>query len=132
MVYFFLASSSSLIDLDWKKGDRSLFVAKIIGRDGHIGTYIYTHRSNSVHKCHIRLIFSPGKYPFFEEYSERYLPYFRHLRDVTPVYYDVIGVLLSAAQEIPTLTRILWLPLNKKLMTMTWLISPLYMIFPAK
>ena len=39
----------------------------------------------SVHKCHINLIFSPGKYPFFEDYSDRYLPYFRHPRDVTEV-----------------------------------------------
>ena len=54
-------------------------------RIGRIGTYIYIHKCDSVHKCHINLIFSPGKYPFFEEYSERYLPYFRHPRDVTGV-----------------------------------------------
>ena len=32
------------------------------------------------------MIFSPGTYPFFEEYSERYLPYFRHPRDMTTVF----------------------------------------------
>ena len=35
---------------------------------------------------------SPGTYPFFEEYSERYLPYFRHPRDVTPVCRSILGV----------------------------------------
>ena len=51
----------------------------------HLNIYILIDMCiyKSVHKCHINLIVSPGTYPFSNEYSERYLPYFCHPRDVT-------------------------------------------------
>jgi len=82
-VYFFLASSSLLID--WKKGDRCNFSPMFGEMDTFEHIYILIDMCiyKSVHKCHINLIVSLGTYPFSNEYSERYLPYFCHPRDVT-------------------------------------------------